>query len=72
MWDVLSGYFDTSLTQEQCLHNVIDNAGKGSIIVFHDSEKANRLLQYSLPRTLDFFSEKGFEFKNLKELSAEE
>ena len=40
MWDVLSGDFDETLSKEQCLKNVIDNTVEGSIIVFHDSEKA--------------------------------
>jgi peptidoglycan/xylan/chitin deacetylase (PgdA/CDA1 family) len=66
MWDVLSGDFDTNLSKEQCLHNVISNAIKGSIIVFHDSEKAFPLLKYVLPRVLKFFEDKNFVFKNLK------
>lgn len=65
MWDVLSGDFDTSISEEQCLHNVILNAGKGSIVVFHDSEKAFPLLQYVLPRVLKFFDEKGYQFEAL-------
>jgi len=39
MWDVLSGDFDESLSPQQCSENVVLNAGKGSVIVFHDSEK---------------------------------
>ena len=40
MWDVLSGDFDKIITKEQCLGIVIKHAKNGSIIVFHDSEKA--------------------------------
>jgi hypothetical protein len=65
MWDVLSGDFDSMLSGEQCLQNVILNASKGSIVVFHDSEKALRLLKYALPRTLEFFAAKGFRFEGL-------
>lgn len=65
MWDVLSGDFDESLTKERCLQNVILNAKSGSIVVFHDSTKAFPLLQYCLPRTLDFFAAKGFRFERL-------
>ena len=65
MWDVLSADFDESITKEQCLQNVILNVKKGSIVVFHDSEKAFPLLEYSLPRTLEFFSAKGFRFERL-------
>lgn len=68
MWDVLSGDFDVQLSKEQCLRNVIDNCSPGSIVVFHDSEKAYRLLEYTLPRVLDFFATKEFQFKNLSSL----
>jgi peptidoglycan/xylan/chitin deacetylase (PgdA/CDA1 family) len=65
MWDVLSGDFDESLSKEKCLNNVIANSRSGSIIVFHDSEKAFPRLEYALPRTLDFFSNKGYRFRKL-------
>lgn len=65
MWDVLSGDFDETITKEQCLQNVILNARKGSIIVFHDSTKAYPFLMYCLPRVLDYFSRKGFRFEKL-------
>ena len=62
MWDVLSGDFDMDITNERCLSNVILNAGPGSIVVFHDSQKALQKLQYVLPRVLEFFAEKGYSF----------
>ena len=40
MWDILSGDFDPNLSAEQCLNNVLTNIAPGSIIVFHDSDKA--------------------------------
>jgi len=60
MWDVLSVDFDTSITPEQCLENVLKNISSGSIIVFHDSVKAYYNLEYALPRTLEFLKQKGF------------
>jgi peptidoglycan/xylan/chitin deacetylase (PgdA/CDA1 family) len=65
MWDVLSGDFDTECTPQQCLANVIFASVPGSIIVFHDSEKAFPRLEYTLPRILKYFSEKGYSFKSL-------
>ena len=65
MWDVLSGDFDLSLSKENCLKNVLNNANDGSIVVFHDSEKAFKNLEYVLPRTLEYFTEKGFVFKRI-------
>ncbi len=65
MWSVLSGDFDVKISAENCYLNVIKNVKPGSIIVFHDSLKAFTRLEYALPRVLDFFSEKGFQFKIL-------
>lgn len=65
MWDVLSGDFDTACTKEQCLANVLLASVPGSIIVFHDSEKAFPKLEYTLPKVLRYFSEKGYLFKSL-------
>jgi len=65
MWDVLSGDFDTACSPQQCLANVLFASVPGSIIVFHDSEKAFSRLEYALPRVLQYFSEKGYLFKSL-------
>ncbi len=66
MWDVLSADFDTSLTPMKCMENVVFHAKAGSIVVFHDSEKAFSKIQYVLPKILSFFSEKGFVFDAIK------
>jgi peptidoglycan/xylan/chitin deacetylase (PgdA/CDA1 family) len=71
MWDVLSADFDQSITNEQCLHNVILNAKPGSIIVFHDSEKCFEKLVYVLPKTLRFFSAKGYKFRSIEQAALE-
>jgi peptidoglycan/xylan/chitin deacetylase (PgdA/CDA1 family) len=60
MWDVISMDFDPTITQEKCLENVLKNVASGSIIVFHDSAKAEQNLRYVLPKTLAFLKEKGF------------
>lgn len=66
MWDVLSGDFDPGLTKEACLENVLNNTGPGSIIVFHDSEKAFEKMSFVLPLVLKSFSEKGFLLKKIR------
>lgn len=65
MWDVLSADFDTTISKEKCLENVIKNVKSGSIIVFHDSIKAFPNLEYALPKSLKFLKEKGFVFETL-------
>jgi peptidoglycan-N-acetylglucosamine deacetylase len=65
MWDVLSGDFDTGLTGEQCSFNVTRYAKNGSIVVFHDSEKAFPRLEKALPVSLKYLSDQGFSFNAL-------
>ncbi len=65
MWSVLSGDFDEKLSEKECYLNVVNNSGPGSIIVFHDSEKAFSKLQYALPRVLEYFSSKGYRFNSI-------
>ncbi len=65
MWDVLSGDFDTTLTPEDCLKNVKENAKEGSIIVFHDSIKAIDTLKFVLPEVISFFEEKGIQMDKI-------
>jgi len=62
MWDVLSGDFDTNLTPEKCLRNVLKRTEPGSIIVFHDSLKAFERLEYVLPRAMEVWSKEGYAF----------
>lgn len=66
MWDVLSEDYNKGITKEQCLQNVISNATCGSIIVFHDSEKAKENLYYALPKVLEHLKEQGYNFRILK------
>lgn len=65
MWDVLSYDWELEVPKEKVLQNVIDNAVSGSIIVFHDSVKASENMLYSLPKVLEYFSEKGYKFEAL-------
>lgn len=65
MWHVLSADFDDSLNADQCYLNVVNNAEKGSIVVFHDSQKAFSNMSGSLPRILSYYSEKGYTFQRL-------
>lgn len=66
MWDVLSGDFDTQITDEQCYQNVVKNSRAGSIIVFHDSLKAMPRLEKALPRALEYWAKEGYRFEAIK------
>jgi len=65
MWSALSRDFDKNVSPENCLSTTIKATHPGSIIVFHDSEKAWERLEYVLPRFLEHFAVKGFKFRAL-------
>lgn len=69
MWDVLSGDFDRDITPEDCAQNVIHHAGPGSIVVFHDSIKAEANLRHALPLVLEHFAREGYTFQSLPKLA---
>lgn len=66
MWDVVSGDFDRKVTKEKCLDNVLENIKPGSIVLMHDKDRTTEKLQYTLPRLLSHFSEKGYRFKPIE------
>lgn len=62
MYDLVTRDYSKKLTGEQVLKNVKRFVRKGSIIVFHDSLKAERNLRYALPRAIEWLKEQGYEF----------
>ena len=64
-WTVISYDWDKSLGAEDCFNNVIKNADDGSIIVFHDSEKAVDNMIPALTKVLEYYTDKGFTFDKL-------
>lgn len=67
MWDVLSVDYNRRLSPEQCLRNTIRATRNGSIVVFHDSLKAEKNLMAVLPGYMDHFLSRGYLFKCLTE-----
>lgn len=65
MWEVLSADFDRAVDGERCIRNVIRYARPGSIVVFHDSEKAWDRLRIALPKVLEHFYKKGYRFEGI-------
>lgn len=66
MWDVLSGDFDKDIKPGEVFQNVINNAGQGSIVVFHDSLKSETNLRHALPLVLEHFTKEGYSFPALQ------
>ncbi|HQX98778.1 MAG TPA: polysaccharide deacetylase family protein [Flavobacteriales bacterium] len=65
LWDVLSADYDQRISGPQCWDRVKRGTKRGSIIVFHDSLKAEKNLRYTLPRALEYFAAQGFRFRAL-------
>lgn len=62
MYDLVTRDYSKKLSGEQVLDNVKRYARNGSIIVFHDSIKAERNMKYALPRAIKWLKEQGYSF----------
>jgi peptidoglycan/xylan/chitin deacetylase (PgdA/CDA1 family) len=62
MWDVLTYDFDKTFAKEHCLELALMYSRAGSIVVFHDSEKAKERMLYALPRYIEEMKSRGFSF----------
>lgn len=60
MWDIISRDFDKRLSPEQVCRNVLRNVRPGSVIIFHDSLKAEKNMKQALPLVIRGLREKGF------------
>jgi len=60
MWSHLSADFDLSLSPQDCINHATDKIKSGSIIVFHDSEKAKPRLLGALEPSIKYYLEQGF------------
>lgn len=65
MWDVLTGDYDPSISPEACLENSLQSTESGSIVVFHDSYKAEKKLKWVLPRYIEELSQKEYSFHSM-------
>lgn len=65
MWDIISYDYDATISKEKCLQNVLKNIKPGSVVVFHDSLKAEKNLRYVLPKVLEKIEEQGWLCKTL-------
>lgn len=65
-WDVISGDFDQSIETTKVVDNVMHNVIKGSVVVFHDSEKAFKHLKTALSEVIQQLAENGYRFKQFE------
>ncbi len=64
-WSDLSCDYDKHLNCKKSLSALVKNAKPGSIVVFHDSEKAENQLKQILPSYLEAMLAEGFTFETL-------
>lgn len=65
MYDLVTRDYSKKIDGERVLSNVKRLTRNGSIIVFHDSLKAERNLRVALPRAIEWLKEQGYEFHPL-------
>lgn len=63
MWDVVTRDYSRFMSSEKVLQNVKKYTRDGSVIVFHDSLKAEKNLRYALPRAIEWLLQQGYVFK---------
>lgn len=65
MYDLVTRDYSKKLNPDQVLENVKHYTRNGSIIVFHDSLKAERNLREALPKAIEWLKNHGYEFCRL-------
>lgn len=61
-WDVISRDYNAKLSPNEVLEVVRKNVRSGSIIVFHDSVKAEKNMKAALPGSIEFCLKQGYVF----------
>lgn len=64
-WDVISRDYNPALTPDDVWKIVRKKVRQGSIVVFHDSLKAQRNMLHTLPLTIEYLQRQGYELKTL-------
>jgi len=65
LWNILTKDYDSKLNYQNCFELIKKFTKKGSIIVFHDSLKAENNMKYALEKTLIHYSKLGYKFSKI-------
>ena len=65
MWDIITYDYDKTFSPEKMMRIVRRKSRNGSIVVFHDSIKAEKNVLETLPKALKFWKEEGYEIKKM-------
>lgn len=66
LWDVVTRDYDHKVAPAQCFDYVKRYAHSGSIVVFHDSLKAEHNLREALPMAIEYLLQQGYVFDTIK------
>jgi peptidoglycan/xylan/chitin deacetylase (PgdA/CDA1 family) len=66
LWEVMSHDYENRVSKQKSLKAVLRYTREGSILVFHDSQKAWSKLEYILPRVFEEFSRRGYAFEKIQ------
>ncbi len=62
LWDLVTRDYNTKLHPNYILFNIKLLTRNGSVIVFHDSKKAEKNLFAVLPKAIEFWQKEGYKF----------
>jgi peptidoglycan-N-acetylglucosamine deacetylase len=65
MWDLVTQDYNKNLSPETILHYIKRYSRNGSLVVFHDSIKAERNMLAVLPLAIEYWNSKGYRFEVL-------
>lgn len=65
MWDFITYDYDARVTPDNILATIKKRSRNGSIVIFHDSLKAEKNVLAALPRALKFWKEEGYEVRRM-------
>ena len=65
LWDVITRDYDVSLSEEQVFNIAKKYTRNGSIVVFHDSAKAEKNMRYAFPKAVKYWLENEYTFEKL-------
>ena len=69
MWDIITQDYNNKLSPNTILRNIKQYSRNGSIVVFHDSLKAEKNMLIVLPLAIEYWKLKGYRFGVLWEES---
>ena len=62
MWDLITQDYNKKLSPNTIMQNIKRYSRNGSLVVFHDSIKAERNMLTVLPRAIEYWNSRGYRF----------